>query len=54
MDVRDNENNSFSQDNEVGIDRIEDNECCVLGSNNANINNVYTLDFADDKDLVCR
>ena len=59
MDARHNDNGSSSQESEVHIAHREDDNSSTLGGNNANINNadmnnVFALDLADDEDPVGR
>ena len=57
MNAKDNDNGNSIQESQVCVVHREDSESLAHGGNNANINNanmndVFALDFADDKDLV--
>ena len=48
----DDENISSSEDSEVGVDHANIDDSEAYGASNAEINDVYNPDFADDEDLV--
>ena len=59
MDVGDNDNGGSKQNNEVGVHHIEGDEFWAhegndANINNANMNNVFVLDYADNEDLIGR